>query len=89
MAHSNVWDFDPTKESIEDFQQHFEFYCLVNNIKTKDEAQIARKKALFMGQTTFAKLRDLAYPWPVTDLSCDAIVKVPTTQYRPHTIEIA
>jgi len=35
-----------------------------------------------MGQTTFAKLRDLAYPRPVTDLSCDAIVKVLPASYN-------
>ena len=83
---------------IEDFQQCFEFYCVANNIKTEDEAQIARKKALFatmLGQTTsaklrhFAKLRDLANPRLITDLLHDAIVKVLMTQYQPHTIEIA
>ena len=33
MAHGNVQEFDLAKESIEDFQQRFEFYCLANNIK--------------------------------------------------------
>jgi len=91
MAYGNVREFDPAKESIEDFQQCLEFYCLANNIKTEDKAQIARKKTLFitmLGQT-FAKLRDLANPRPVTDLSLDAIVEVLTTHYWPHTIEIA
>jgi len=77
---------------VEDFQQRFEFYCLPNNIKADDEAQIARKKALFvtvLGQATFAKLRDLANPRAVTDLSLSDIVEVLTAYYRPHTIEIA
>ena len=42
-----------------------------------------------LGQTTFAKLRELANPQPVTDLSLDVIVEVLTTHYPPHTIEIA
>jgi len=57
---------------VEDFQQWFEFYYLANNIKADNEAQIARKKALFvtmLGQATFAKLRDLTNPCVVTDLS--------------------
>ena len=43
MAHGNVREFDPAKESMEDFQQRFEFYCLANNIKADDEAQITSK----------------------------------------------
>ena len=77
---------------MEDFQQRFDFYCLPNNIKADDEAQIARKKALFvtvLGQATFAKLRDLANPRAVTDLSLNDIVEVLTAYYQPHTIEIA
>ena len=92
MAHGNIREFDPTKESIEDFQQCFEFYCLANNIKTEDEAQIARKKAVFvtmLGQATFAKLRDLANPRAITDLTLADIMDVLTAHYRPHTIEIA
>ena len=45
-------DFDSTKESIEDFRERFEFYCVANNIR--DDAA-RRKKALFLtllGQTT-------------------------------------
>ena len=63
MAHGNIREFDPVKDSVEVFKQRFEFYCLVNNIKAEHYIQIARKKAVFvtmLGQTTFAKLRDLA-----------------------------
>ena len=91
MAHGNVREFDPAKESMEDFQQRFEF-CLANNIKADDEAQITRKKALFvtmLEQATFAKLRDLANPHAVTELSLNATVELLTTHYCPHTIEIA
>jgi len=60
MAHGHIKEFDSSKETIEDFRQWFEFYCTANNIKSDDETQQARKKALFitiLGQTTFVKLR--------------------------------
>ena len=72
MAHGTLREFDATKESIEDFCHRLEFYCLANNIKDGDEAQQNQKKALFVtlvGQTTFAKLRDLASPREITDLT--------------------
>ena len=59
MAHGSIQESDPAKELVKDFQQRFEFYCLENNIKANDEAQIARKKALFvtiLEHATFAKL---------------------------------
>ena len=74
MAHGHIKEFDSAKETIEDFRQRFEFYCTANNIKAEDEAQQARKKALFvtmLGQTTFVKLWDLASPSDVTTLTLD------------------
>ena len=53
MAHGSLWQFDSSKESIEDFCKRFEFYCVANNIR--DNAA-RRKKALFltlMGQVTY------------------------------------
>ena len=66
MAHGTLREFDANKESIEDFHQRFEFYCLANNVKEGDEAQRNRKKALFItlvglsrqnrsGRTNFGK----------------------------------
>ena len=92
MAHGTFREFDASKESIEDFCQRFEFYCLANNIKDGEEAQRNRKKALFItlvGQTTFAKLRDLASPREITDISLDDIMELLQTYYRPQTVEIA
>ena len=92
MAHGTLREFDVTKESIEDFRQRFEFYCLANNIKNGDEAQRNRKKALFitlLGQTTFANLRDLASPREITDISLDEIIDLLKSHYRPQTVEIA
>ena len=79
MAHGNVREFDPAKESMEDFQQRFEFYCLANNIKADDEAQITRKKALFVTMLG----QDLANPHAVTELSLNAIVEL-----LPHTFAL-
>ena len=92
MAHGTLREFDANKESIEDFHQRFEFYCLANNVKEGDEAQRNRKKALFItlvGQATFAKLRDLASPRAIADISLDDIVELLKTHYRPQTVEIA
>ena len=92
MAHGTLREFEATKESIENFCQRFKFYCLANNIKDGDEAQRNRKKALFVmlvGQTTFAKLRDLASPCEITDISLDDIMVLLQTHYRPQTVEIA
>lgn len=92
MAHGTLREFDVNKESIDDFRQRFEFYCLANNIKDGDEAQRNRKKALFLtlvGQATFTKLRDLASPREITDISLDEVMELLQTHYRPRTVEIA
>ena len=91
MAHGHIKEFDSTKETIDDFRQRFEFYCTANNIKSDDEAQQTRKKALFITmlgqlQTTFVKLHDLASP---DDITTDQVVELLTAHYCPQTIEIA
>ena len=91
MAHGSLKEFDPKKESIEDFKERFEFYCLANNIKG-DGDHARRKKALFitlLGQETFAKLKVLTSPTPVADLTLPAIMEHLLSHYRPQTIEIA
>ena len=91
MAHGHIKEFDSTKETINDFRQHFEFYCAANNIQSENETQQAHKKALFitmLGQTTFVKLCDLANPTDITTLSLDQVVELLTAHYRPQTIEI-
>jgi len=92
MSHGNLCKFDPRKEPIEDFCERFEFYCLANNIKdTEGDAQ-RRKKALFitlLGQATFAKLKVLANPTPVSGLTLEAIMQHLIEHYQPQTIEIA
>ena len=91
MAHGNLREFDPKKESIEDFRERFDFYCLANNVRDTEENQ-RRKKALFitvLGQATYAKLKVLANPTSVSDLTLDAIMQHLIGHFRPQTIEIA
>ena len=84
-------EFDPIKESIENFKERFEFYYLANNFR--GEGDHARcKKALFitlLGQETYAKLKILTSPTSVADLTLDAIMEQLIGHYRPQTIEIA
>ena len=89
MAHGNLREFNPKKESIEDFHERFEFYCVANGI-SGDNAD--KKKAMFitlLGQETFARLKILASPTNISELSLDAIMQHLTQHFRPTTIEIA
>ena len=91
MAHGFLKEFDPEKESIEDFRERFYFYCVGNKIKNKGE-NLRRKKALFitmLGNSTFSKLKVLASPMSVSDLSMEAIMELLVGHYKPQTIEIA
>ena len=88
MAHGTVREFDPKKESTKDFRERFGFYCVVNGIAGDNED---KKKAMFitlLGQETFAKLKILASPTAISELSLDAIVQFLTQHFRPTTIEI-
>jgi len=90
MAHGVLKMFDPTKESKEDFRERFAFYCVANKFRNDDD--LRRKKALFatlLGHSTFLKLKVLASPTPVSDLTMDAIMELLVVHYRPQTIEIA
>ena len=86
-------------------RERFDFYCLANNVRDTEENQ-RRKKALFitvLGQATYAKLKVLANPTSVSDLTLDAIMEhlighvfsvlmsiISTIgHFRPQTIEIA
>ena len=91
MAHGSLREFDPKKKSIEDFRERFDFYCLVNNIRDNKE-NLRRRKALFitlLGQAMFSKLKVLASPTAVSDLTLDAIMEHLIGHFCPQTIEIA
>ena len=92
MAHGVLREFNSVKESIEDFHEHFDFYCLANNIQSDGETGTQQKQAVFLtllGQGTFAKLKTLASPTPVNELSLDQIMEHLISHYKPQTIEIA
>ena len=89
MAHGSLCEFDLKKESIKDFHEHFEFYCVANGIQ---DDNVAKKKAMFimlLGQETFAKLKVLASPTTMDDLTLVIIVQLLTQHFHPATIEIA
>jgi len=89
MAHGTIHEFDPQKESIEDFHERFEFYCVANNLCPGERDN--RKKALLLtllGQGSYSKLKALANPTAVSDLTLDAILQDLSSHYRPKTIEI-
>ena len=91
MAHGVLKEFDLEKESIKDFRERFEFYCVTNKIKN-DGDDLRSKKALFLmllGHKTFSKLKVLSSPTPVSNLTMEAIMTLLLAHYRPQTIEIA
>ena len=82
MAHGVLREFDPGKESIEDFRERFDFYCLANSIRSDGEAAAQRKQALFLtllGQATFTKL-DLsrAYKQMRVKEECQSLLTINT-----------
>ena len=44
-VHGSLWKFNPNKESVEDFHECFEFYCVVNGIQ---ENNAVKKKVIFI-----------------------------------------
>ena len=44
---------------------------------------------MLLGHSTFSKLKVLASPTSVSDLSMEAITELLVGHYKPHTIEIA
>ena len=47
MAYGMLHEFDPLKESIEDFCKHLNFYCLAINVPSEEKGATQRKQALF------------------------------------------
>ena len=92
MAHGVLREFDPVKESIEDLREHFDFYCLANNIRGNGKAATQWKQAPSSYPSwpgTFAKLKTLASPTPVNELLFDRIMEHLILHYKPQAIEIA
>ena len=78
--------YDPKLERIEDYKERFDFYCVAHEVAEYWQ------KALFptrVGQVTYAKLKTLVSPQPLTELSLDTIVAKLADHYHPETIEVA
>ena len=65
MAHGTLHEFDPTKESIEDFEER---YGIHGDNADKKKASLVR----LLGQDTFAKLKTLACSTTISELTLDA-----------------
>ena len=86
MAHGSLQEFDPKKESVEDFHECFKFYCVVNGIQNDNETK--NKAIMLLKQKTFAKLKVLANPTTMNNWTLDAIVQLLTHHFHAATIEI-
>ena len=63
--------FNPDVESVDDYKERFDFYCMANQISRE------RKKALFLtriGRDAFVKLKTLASPTSHIELSLEQIL---------------
>ena len=45
MGYGSLREFDPKKELVEDFHEHFKFYCMANGIR---DDNAAKKKVMFI-----------------------------------------
>ena len=89
MMLGSLREVDPNKESVEDFDEHFEFYYMA---KGNHDDNAAKKRAMFitlLGQENFAKLKVLASPTTMNNLTLDATVQLLSQYFCLPTIEIA
>ena len=89
MMLGNLREFDPKKEPVEDFDEHFEFYYVA---KGSHDDNAAKKKAMFitlLGQENFAKFKVLASPTTMNNLTLDATVPLLSQYFCLPTMEIA
>ena len=91
MAHGVLHEFDLLKESIEDFCEPFDFYCLANNILCEGKEPHNESKffsLLFSARPHVPKLRTLVSPTAVHDLSLNQIIEHLISHYKPQMIKI-
>ena len=83
MVHGVLKEFDPEKESMEDYKERFDFCCVA--IKFKNEGDDIRHKkgaiVSLLGHSTFVKLKTLETPTPFTDLTMDTIIELLLAHY--------
>ena len=87
MASSvNLEAFNADVESIDDYKERFDFQCTANQVSE------GQQKAFFLsriGWDAFVKLKILASPTALTDLSLEQIVATMNQHYKRETVEIA
>ena len=86
VSPSTLEAFDPTVESVDDYKERFDFHCTALEICEE------RQKALFLmriGREVFVKVKTLASPTPLTELSLAQIVTFMKQHYKKETMEIA
>ena len=69
--------------------KRFEFYCVANGIRGDNADKKRAHFVTLLGQETFAKLKTLASPIAVSELTLDAIKQHLNNYFRPVTVEIA
>ena len=82
----NLKVFNADVESIDDHKERFDFHCTANQVSE------GRKNAFFLsriGRDAFAKLKTLASPMSLTDLSLEQIVATISQHYKRETVDIA
>ena len=86
VSPSTLEAFDPTVKSVDDYKERFDFHCTVLEICEE------RQKALFLmqiGHEVFVKVKTLASPTSLTELSLAQIVTFMKQHYKKETVEIA
>ena len=83
---STLESFDPAVETVDDYKERFDFHCTALGIREE------RQKALFLtriGRDVFVKVKILASPTPLADLTLAQIVEYMKGHYKKETVEIA
>ena len=77
LKHGLLGEFRAGVESIDEYKERFELYCLANAVPIGDE-HVARRKAIFLtsvGASTYSLLRTLVRPRQPQDLELDDIIQ--------------
>ena len=86
--HGKISDFRPGIDSVEDYKERFQLYCVANDILTDED----KGKAVFLtcvGVTTYNLLKNLVRPQKPQDLSLDELLKALQKHYQPRIVVIA
>ena len=78
--------FTPAVETVEGYKERFGFHCTALGLHEEQQ------KVLFLthiGRNVFVKVKTLASPTPLTDLSLAQIVEYMKGHYKKETVEIA